>query len=142
MKPCKQPLLFQYILFCELILLFSIFSAFSICHLINLVQEKPENSISPNSPATQRYWLKNYRLLSFFLNQKFPDHSDQKPELPSLTAIEGLHNKMKDARPSQPKILIDFLKLKYSEQLLNAKKFREFKTIVQHPNSPYPFLNR
>jgi soluble lytic murein transglycosylase len=142
LKPCKQPLLFQYILFCELILLFSIFSAFSICHLINLVQENPENSISPDSQAAQRYWLKNYRLLSFFLNQKFPDHSDQKPEFPPVTAIEDLRNKMKDVPPSQPKILIDFLKLKYSEQLLNAKKFGEFKTIVQHPDSPYPFLNR
>ncbi len=142
MKPCKQPLLFQYIIFCELILLFSIFSAFSICHLINLVQEKPENSISPDSPETQRYWLKNYRLLSFFLNQKSTDHSDQKPTLHPLTTIEILHDKMKDARPSQSKILIDFLKLKYGEQLLNAKKFGEFKTIVQHPDGPYPFLNR
>jgi len=142
LKPCKQPLLFQYIIFCELILLFSIFSAFSICHLINLVQEKSVNSISPDSPETQRYWLKNYRLLSFFLNQKSTDHSGQKPKLQLLTAIGILHDKMKDARPSQPKILIDFLKLKYGEQLLNAKKFGEFKTIVQHPDGPYSFLNR
>jgi soluble lytic murein transglycosylase len=86
--------------------------------------------------------LKNYRLLSFFLNQKFSDHSGQKPKLHLLTTIGILHDKMKDARPSQPKILIDFLKLKYGEQLLNAKKFGEFKTIVQHPDGPYPFLNR
>jgi len=142
LKPSRQPTLFKSLLFCELVLLFSIFSAFFICQFFCRIQANPDNSVPSSQQASGRYWLKNYRLLTFFLNQKFPQQLSQKTEPPHSGSNRDLKKKLKAISTDQPQILIDFLKLKYGQQLLEEKKFGEFRSILEKSDSSYSFINR
>lgn len=141
MKPNRQPTLFKSLLFCELVLLFSIISAFIVCHFFCQIRANPDNSIHSSQQASQRYWLKNYRLFTFFLNQKLPQQLHQKTKPSHLSPNRDLKKKLRAISTHQPQILIDFLKLRYCQQLLEEKKFVEFKSVLEESESSYSFLN-
>jgi hypothetical protein len=128
-------------LFCELLLLFSIFSAFFICQFFCRTTSNSDDFFLPGQQIHGRYWLENYRLFTFFLNHKYPLNPDQKQGSSDRASSRDLKKRLEAISTEQPRILIDFLKLKYSQQLLDEKKFVEFRTVMKKSDNSYTFLN-
>lgn len=142
MRRCNPGKAFKYILFCEFILLLSIISGFLICKIIYLVNSKDHQS--SNEIFTGNLWLKNYRILNFFLNKTFSDqHGKKKNTSDSHTRTLNklkilLRSDLNDLTAN--KLIKDFLNLKMAEIQLEKERPQDIRRTLFKSKSSYSFI--